>query len=263
MGVAAKIAPSMLSSDFANLASEAQRMLDCGADWLHMDIMDGYNLKYCPLHKPHFVPNLTIGAPVIESLRKHTKAYLDCHLMVTNPLDYVEPLGKAGASGFTFHVEVSRDNWGELVQRIKSKGMRPGVSLKPGTPIEEVYPLLAILMLRNRDMGIVVIYKVYIVQNLQVEGEYPVEMVLVMTVEPGFGGQKFIPETMDKVRALRKKYPSLDIEVDGGLGPSTIDMAASAGANCIVAGSSVFGAPDSAQVISLMRKSVEEVQKNY
>ncbi|KAK2992873.1 hypothetical protein RJ640_028115 [Escallonia rubra] len=228
--VAAKIAPSMLSSDFSNLASEAERMIRCGADWLHMDIMD-----YCTfifIFCRHFVPNLTIGAPVIESLRKHTKAYLDCHLMVTNPMDYVEPFGKAGASGFTFHVEASKDNWQELVQRIKLKGMRPGVALKPGTPIEDVYPL--------------------------VDGENPVEMVLVMTVEPGFGGQKFMPEMMEKVRALREKYPSLDIEVDGGLGPSTIGVAASAGANCIVAGSSVFGASEPAQVISLMRKSVEE-----
>ncbi|KAI3768849.1 hypothetical protein L2E82_19685 [Cichorium intybus] len=238
--VEAKIAPSMLSSDFANLASEAERMVNFGADWLHMDIM------YYTLHGPdrligvnlqdgHFVPNLTIGAPVIASLRKHTKAYLDCHLMVTNPVDYVDQLGKAGASGFTFHVEVSKDNWQELVKEIKSKGMRPGVALKPGTPIEDVYPL--------------------------VESENPVEMVLVMTVEPGFGGQKFIPDMMNKVRTLREKYPELDIEVDGGLGPSTIDEAATAGANCIVAGSSVFGAPDPAHVISLLRTSVNKAQK--
>lgn len=178
-----------------------------------------------------------MGAPVIESLRKHTEAYLDCHLMVTNPIDYVEPLGRAGASGFTFHIETSKDNWKELVQRIKLQGMRPGVALKPGTSVGEVYPLI--------------------------EAENPVQMVLVMTVEPGFGGQKFMPEMMDKVRILRKKYPSLDIEVDGGLGPSTIDAAASAGANCIVAGSSVFGAPEPARVISLLRNYVEKAQQTH
>ncbi|CAE5965715.1 unnamed protein product [Arabidopsis arenosa] len=240
MVVSPKIAPSMLSSDFANLAAEANRMIDLGANWLHMDIMDGYTLTALPLDSfllpsyRHFVPNLTIGAPVIESLRKHTNAYLDCHLMVTNPMDYVEHMAKAGASGFTFHVEVAKENWQQLVEKIKSAGMRPAVALKPGTPVELVYPL--------------------------VEGTTPVEMVLVMTVEPGFGGQKFMPNMMGKVRALRHKYPTLDIQVDGGLGPSTIDTAAAAGANCIVAGSSVFGAPKPGDVISLLRTSVEKAQ---
>nr|CAB3457515.1 unnamed protein product [Digitaria exilis] len=218
---AAKIAPSMLSSDFANLASEADRMVRFGADWLHMDIMSTkipltfvliasscypqmFYIAYCKTANHHFAH------------------------------DYVEPFGKAGASGFTFHIEVARDNWQELIRSIKSKGMRPGVSLRPGTPVEEVFPL--------------------------VEAENPVELVLVMTVEPGFGGQKFMPEMMDKVHTLRKKYPSLDIEVDGGLGPSTIDVAASAGANCIVAGSSIFSAADPGEVISVLRKSVEGSQ---
>ncbi|KAL9661681.1 hypothetical protein QQ045_026507 [Rhodiola kirilowii] len=166
-----------------------------------------------------------INGPSYEYFVCHSyeaRANLDCHLMVTNPLDYVYPLGKAGASGFTFYIEVSKDNWRELVHNIKSKGMRPGVALKPGIQIEEVFPL--------------------------VEDTNPVAMDLVMTVEPGFGGQKFMPRMMDKVKCacgvLRMKYPTLDIEVDGGLGPSTIEEAATAGANCIVAGSSVLDPPN-------------------
>eukprot|EP00850_Spirogloea_muscicola_P018004 SM000160S02545 [mRNA] locus=s160:97957:99518:- [translate_table: standard] len=195
----------------------------------------------------HFVPNLTIGEPVIKSLRKHTSAFLDCHLMVTNPRDYVEPLVAAGASSFTFHLEAVQgaggaslgnlDDWRELVTAIHTAGMKAAVAIKPGTPVDNVYPLA--------------------------EAEEPVDMILVMTVEPGFGGQKFMPEMMAKVERLRERYPHLDIEVDGGLGPSTIDAAAAAGANCIVAGSAVFGAPDPPAVIRSLRQCVLDAQARH
>lgn len=212
-----KIAPSLLSADFANLASELQDIERGGADLVHLDVMDY-----------HFVPNLTFGAPIIKALRPHTKLLFDVHLMTEHPETYFADLEKAGADLVSFHTEAAVHH-DRLVHDIQERGMKAGIALNPGTPLSMIEELLPIL-----------------------------DFVLIMSVNPGFGGQKFIPYSLDKIRRLREMAnqvgrEDLDIEVDGGVGPANAKALADAGVTIAVAGSAVFGKEDRKAAIESLK----------
>lgn len=201
------LAPSILNSDFARLGESVAAIERGGADWVHLDVMDG-----------HFVPNLTIGPVIVEAVRKITKLPLDCHLMVNEPEKMVPWFADAGADSITIHAEATQD-LPALVRLIRSRGVRAGVSLRPATPLEALEPVLA-----------------------------EIDMVLLMSVNPGFGGQKFMPEAPDRARALRARADAvnskLDIEMDGGIGLSNLEAVRDSGVNAFVVGSAIFRAAD-------------------
>lgn len=207
-----RIAPSILSADFADLATAIDRISD-ETSLLHVDVMDG-----------HFVPNLTIGPPVVAAINRHTEMTLDCHLMMTNPGEYLEAFRKAGADWISVHVEV--DDTAALIAEMRALGANPGLAINPETPFEAVEPWIA-----------------------------QVSHVLVMTVHPGFGGQSFMEEVVPKIRQVAKAAHDSHtlVEVDGGIGPQTIGLTAEAGARCFVAGQAVFGQADPASAVRSLR----------
>lgn len=216
-----KISPSILSCDYGKMAEELICMERCGADYMHIDVMDG-----------HFVPNITLGAPVIRCIKKYTDVPFDVHLMISEPLKFIDDFCNAGADIITVHTECDSP-LSETVDKILSHGVKASLTVKPATPVEEIFPYLDKL-----------------------------SMVLVMTVEPGFGGQSFMADMMSKVTALRKEIDrrglDCDIEVDGGISEKTVTAAAKAGANVFVAGNAVFGSSDRAGTVRNLRKLAEE-----
>ncbi|MGH9031774.1 MAG: ribulose-phosphate 3-epimerase [Acidimicrobiia bacterium] len=213
---ARKLAPSILSADFAQLAHDVDRVTD-QADLLHVDVMDG-----------HFVPNLTIGPPVVESLRKRTELFLDCHLMVDNPRDLLDDFASAGADGCTVHIEVGDPR--PAFDEMRALGVRVGLTLNPETPLDRVLPYLD-----------------------------HIDLLLVMSVHPGFGGQAFIPSTLDKLREARRvvdeRALAVELEIDGGIKVDNARQAVAAGADILVAGSAIFHADDPAVAASSIREA--------
>ncbi|MBR5322067.1 MAG: ribulose-phosphate 3-epimerase [Clostridia bacterium] len=212
-----KISPSILSADFSNLGHDVERVEKGGAEYLHIDVMDGV-----------FVPNISLGASVQKSIRKQSNMVFDTHLMIINPIRYIDDFAKAGSDIITIHLE-SCDNVEETLDKIHSLGIKAGLSIKPKTPIEAIKPYI---------------------------GKF--DMLLIMSVEPGFGGQSFIPESLDKIKEARTLLGDLDIEVDGGINADNINTIVKAGANILVAGSAVFGNDNLTEAIATLRKNGEK-----